>query len=256
MKKIDLNCDLGESFGAYTIGQDELVLDYISSANIACGFHAGDPMVMARTIQLCLDKSVAIGAHPGYPDLLGFGRRAMDVSPQEIKHLVMYQISALQGMTQALGGKLQHVKPHGALYNTAATNQKVAEAIAEAIYLVSPEAILFGLAESELTKAGERIGLVTAHEAFADRTYQANGRLTPRHEPRATIYQVDQAIAQVMSMITAGKVKTVNEQEISIKADTICLHGDSPSAAQFSLSIAKALKEEKIQVESIGLWKV
>jgi UPF0271 protein len=253
--KVDLNCDMGESFGAYTIGQDENVLSFITSANIACGYHAGDPTVMAKTIIMALKKGVGIGAHPGYPDLMGFGRRPMQISPKDVYHLVMYQIAALQGMTRALGGKLQHIKPHGALYNTSAKDIHIAEAVAEATYHVAPEAILFGLANSHLVKAGERLGLKTAHEVFADRTYQADGSLTPRSNELALIHDLDTAISQVVRMVTEGKVAPTDGADVEIKADTICIHGDGPSALQFAQELGKVLRKANIDMESIGKWK-
>ena len=180
MHRIDMNCDLGESFGAYTIGNDAAILPFVTSANIACGFHAGDPGVMRKTVRLALDCHVALGAHPGLCDLQGFGRRKMDISPQEAYDLVLYQIGALYAFIRAEGAVMQHVKPHGALYNMAAKDSKLAEAIAEAVYKVEPELILFGLSGSELIRAAKKTGLQTAEEVFADRSYQADGTLTPR----------------------------------------------------------------------------
>lgn len=179
MYRIDLNCDLGESYGAYKLGVDEEMLGRITSANVACGFHAGDPGVMRRTVQMALKHGVAVGAHPGLPDLIGFGRRNMDISPREAYDMVVYQIGALAAFVQSEGGRMQHVKPHGALYNMAAKSKELSEAIAEAVYKVDPELILFGLSGSELVRAGERIGLKTANEVFSDRTYQQDGSLTP-----------------------------------------------------------------------------
>lgn len=254
MKKVDLNCDMGESFGAYSIGQDEKVMKHITSANIACGYHAGDPTVMVKTILMALEQDVGIGAHPGYPDLVGFGRRSMQVSAREVHAMVMYQVAALQGMTQALGGKLQHVKPHGALFNTASQDPDIARAIAEAVYDVAPNAILFGLAGMELVKAGKQLGLKTAQEVFADRTYQADGSLTPRTDPRALIQDVNLAIAQVVGMVNAGKVTSLAGREIHIKADTICVHGDQPSALLFLQKLSEALKKYEIDMESVGKW--
>jgi UPF0271 protein len=253
--KVDLNCDMGESFGAYTIGQDEIVLSSITSANIACGFHAGDPTVMAKTIALALEKGVGIGAHPGYPDLSGFGRRLMQIPPKDVYHLVMYQIAALQGMTQALGGSLQHVKPHGALFNTAAIDADIAAAVAEAVYHVAPDAILFGLSNSLLVQASERLGLKTAHEVFADRTYQDDGSLTPRSHKQAIIHDVETAISQVIRMIVEGKVTSLAGNDVSIQADTICVHGDGPSTLLFVQKLQETFKEFDIELESIGKWK-
>ncbi|QDY45457.1 LamB/YcsF family protein [Planococcus glaciei] len=240
--KVDLNCDMGESFGAYQLGNDAEILDFVTSANIACGFHAGDPATMRKTVALALKKNVGIGAHPGLQDLVGFGRRNMAISPQEAYDLTVYQIGALSGFVQAEGGRLQHVKAHGALYNMAAKDAALSEAIAEAVYKVNPELILFGLSGSELMKAGEKIGLRTANEVFSDRTYQQDGTLTPRTQPNALITDPDTAISQVIRMVQENKVHTVQNQDIAIKAETICIHGDGITALEFAAAISKSLK--------------
>jgi UPF0271 protein len=250
MTFVDLNCDMGESFGAYRIGHDEEILSYVTSANIACGFHAGDASTMRKTVRLALERGVAIGAHPGLQDLIGFGRRRMDISPQEAYDIVVYQIGALWGFVKSEGGTLEHVKAHGELYNMAAKNAKLAEAIAEAVYKVDPELILFGLAGSELIKAGERIGLRTASEVFSDRTYQADGSLTSRREPGALITDEKQSLAQVIRMVKEGKVMTRQQVDISIKAETICVHGDGVRAVEFARNIRTALTEAGIVVQS------
>ncbi|TVT39039.1 LamB/YcsF family protein [Hymenobacter setariae] len=245
---VDLNCDMGESFGAWTLGNDAALMPYLTSANIACGFHAGDPAVMRQTVCLALQHNIAIGVHPGLPDLAGFGRRNMDISADEAFEMVVYQLGALGAVARAEGGVLHHVKPHGALYNMAATNAALAQAIAEAVYKVQPELVLYGLAGSELTKAGEKIGLRTAHEVFADRTYQANGTLTPRRQPDALITSADAAIAQVLRMVQGGWVRTQQGQEIAIKADTICLHGDGAHALEFAQQLSQALREAGVKL--------
>ncbi len=245
---VDLNCDLGESFGAWTLGQDAEIMPLITSANVACGFHAGDPGVMRQTVRLALARGVAIGAHPGLPDLAGFGRRNMDISPAEAFEMTVYQLGALAAVARAEGGRLRHLKPHGALYNLAATNARLAESIAEAVYKVQPELTLYGLAGSELTRAGEKIGLLTAHEVFADRTYQANGTLTPRRQPDALITDADVAIQQVIKMITEGKVRAQSGGEVAIRADTVCLHGDGPHALDFARRLRAALAAAHIAV--------
>lgn len=249
--KVDLNCDMGESFGPYTLGNDRVILDYISSANIACGFHAGDPATMRETVKLALEKNVGIGAHPGLQDLAGFGRRHMAVTPQEVYDLVIYQIGALYGFVKAEGGKLQHVKAHGGLYNMAVTDAKLAEAIAEAVYKIDPELVLFGLSGSEIVKAGERIGLRTANEVFSDRTYQPNGTLTPRSQPNALITDPDAAIEQVIRMVKENKVATTQGTDTSLKADTICIHGDGKTAKEFAMHISSSLKEAGIDIQHI-----
>ena len=250
MIKVDLNSDLGESFGIYKIGNDSEVLKYVSSANIACGLHAGDPFVMHKTVKLALENNTAIGAHPGYMDLNGFGRRKMDLSPQEVYDLIVYQVGALDAFVKAEGGKMQHVKPHGALYNTAAKDEKLAEAIAQAVYAVNPELILYGLAGSWLIKAGEAAGLKTASEVFADRTYQEDGSLTPRSQANAMITDDNKAIAQVLGMVKTGQVQTASGKIIKVKADTVCIHGDSQKALAFAQKINDALKQENISLQS------
>jgi len=252
MYRVDLNCDLGESFGAYTIGLDEEILPFVTSANIACGFHGGDPGVMRKTVLLALQNEVAIGAHPGLPDLIGFGRRNMEITSQEAYDMIVYQIGALEGFVKAAGGKMKHVKPHGALYNMAAKKQELAEAIAEAVYKVNPELILFGLSGSELVLAGERIGLKTANEVFADRTYQPDGALTPRKQPDALITSQEQAVAQVIRMVKEGTVLSQQGAQVAIKADTVCLHGDGAHALVFARHIRRILEQENITVQSVS----
>ncbi|OGX83747.1 LamB/YcsF family protein [Hymenobacter coccineus] len=245
---VDLNCDMGESFGAWTLGQDAAVLPFVTSVNIACGFHAGDPGVMRQTVRAALSHHVAIGVHPGLPDLVGFGRRDMAISPEEAFDMVVYQLGALGAVARAEGGRLHHLKPHGALYNMAATNAALAQAIAEAVHRVQPELVLYGLAGSELTKAGERLGLKTAHEVFADRTYQANGTLTPRRQPDAMVTSADAALAQVLRMVREGKVRSQQGPDVAIRADTVCLHGDGPHALEFAQRLHGALREAGVRL--------
>lgn len=255
MHVVDLNCDLGESFGAYKKGNDEEILEHVTSANIACGFHAGDPATMRKTVQLAIEKNVEIGVHPGLQDLIGFGRRNMDISTQEAYDLVVYQIGALQAFVTAEGGNLQHVKPHGALYNMAAKNPRLAEAIAEAVYKVNSELILFGLAGGELLKAGEKAGLRTASEVFSDRTYQSDGTLTSRREPDALITDREVAVKQVIRMVKEKQVKSIQNKDISITAETICIHGDGATALEFAKYIRESLKQADIQVRKINTFK-
>ncbi|KMM39402.1 LamB/YcsF family protein [Guptibacillus hwajinpoensis] len=253
MKSVDLNSDLGESFGAYTIGNDENVLEFISSANIACGYHAGDHNVMMKTVKLAHSLGVGIGAHPGFPDLGGFGRRDMNLSPDEVFNLVAYQVGAIQGIANVHQARVQHVKPHGALYNRAAKDYPIAKAIASAIYSVNPDLVLYGLAGSELVRAGKEVGLTVAEEVFADRTYQPDGTLTPRSEPNAMIHDADTAVKRVIRMVTEQKVTAVDGQDISINADTICVHGDEPEALRFVQQLRRRLEEEGIHIESAGV---
>jgi len=252
MHKVDLNCDMGESFGAYKLGRDEEILDYVTSANIACGFHAGDPATIRRTVQMAMEKNVGIGVHPGLQDLVGFGRRNMQISPQESYDLVVYQIGAIYAFAKSEGGKIQHVKPHGALYNMAAKSPSLSEAIAEAVYKVDPELILFGLAGGELVKAGQKIGLHTANEVFADRTYQQDGSLTPRTQPHALITNKETSIQQVIRMVKEGKVESLQGIDVPIQADTICIHGDGENALEFAKYITTSLKQAGIQITKIN----
>ncbi|MFC4600740.1 LamB/YcsF family protein [Cohnella hongkongensis] len=252
MKAVDLNCDLGEGFGAYKLGRDEDLLRLVSSANIACGFHAGDPATMRRTVKLALDRGVAIGAHPGLPDLTGFGRREMDISPEEAYELLVYQVGALWGFVRAEGASLQHVKAHGALYHMAARHAGLAQAMAEAVCRIDPSLVLFGPAGSELLAAGERVGLRTASEAFADRTYQADGSLTPRRLPDAVLTDEERAAEQAVRMVTEGKVRTQQQTELAIRADTICVHGDGARAVEFAARIRASLSEAGIAVQAVG----
>lgn len=250
--KVDLNCDIGESFGRYRLAEQKEILKYVTSANIACGFHAGDPGVMRETVKLAIDNQVKIGAHPGLPDLNGFGRREMKITPQEAYDMVVYQIGALQGFLSVYNESMQHVKPHGALYNMAAKDALLAEAIAQAVYDVSPELVLFGLAGSELVKAGEKLGLVTAHEVFADRTYQADGTLTSRSQTDALITDQEQSVTQVIKMVTEGKVMSQQNTEVLLKADTVCIHGDGEHALAFAKYIKETLVRNNITVSSIN----
>ncbi|MCS0789495.1 LamB/YcsF family protein [Cytobacillus firmus] len=252
MHIVDINCDMGESFGSYKMGRDEEILDYITSANIACGFHAGDPATMRKTVKMALEKNVGLGVHPGLQDLHGFGRRDINITPQEAYDLVVYQIGALYAFVKSEGGKLQHVKPHGALFNMASKSAPLSEAIAEAVYKVDPELILFGLSGSELVKAGRKIGLRSANEVFSDRTYQEDGSLTSRRESNALITDHSDAVNQVIRMVKEGKVHSVQGTDVSIVANTICIHGDGDSALEFAQYIPKALNEAGIQVAKIS----
>ena len=251
MKKIDLNCDLGESFGNYKMGLDDEVIRHISSANVACGFHASDPLVMQKTVALAKENGVCIGAHPGFPDLVGFGRRNMSVSPSEAKALVQYQIGALDAFCKAAGVKLCHVKPHGALYNMAGKDEILAQAVCEGIFEYDSNLILLGLSGSKMIEAGKKIGLRTASEVFADRAYEADGSLVARSKPGAVITDENLAVSRVVEMVKNGRVTSITGNEIEIKADSICLHGDGVKAVEF----AKRIKEEllKNDVEIVPL---
>ncbi|MHC0035654.1 5-oxoprolinase subunit PxpA [Pseudoneobacillus sp. C159] len=253
MVTVDLNCDLGESFGAYQIGQDEEIMKYITSANIACGFHAGDPIIMRKTVEMAIKHGVKIGAHPGFPDLQGFGRRNMNLSPEEVYSMVLYQIGALEAFVRVMGATLHHVKPHGALYNMSATNQSFAEAIAKAIFDFNPELSFYGLANSAHIEAGNKYHLKMAQEVFADRTYQADGTLTPRNHANALVTDKEKAIQQTVNMIKDKQVTAVTGETISITADTICIHGDGIHAVSFAKNIKNALENEGITLKKAGL---
>lgn len=252
MLRGDLNCDLGESFGNYKLGLDEEVIKFISSANVACGFHASDPLVMSKTVKIAKDAGVAVGAHPGFPDLTGFGRRNMNVLPAELKAMVQYQIGALKAFCDSNKVKMQHVKPHGAMYNMAAKDEKLAIAIAEGIAEVDDSLILLGLSGSEMLRAAEKIGLKSKKEVFADRAYEEDGTLVARTKNGSMITDENLAIERVLQMIKKGSVKAVTGKEIPIEADSICVHGDSPKALDFVKKIRAALLSEGIELCAMG----
>ncbi|WP_027963616.1 LamB/YcsF family protein [Halalkalibacillus halophilus] len=249
--KIDINADLGESFGPYQMGDDERLMKVITSANIACGFHAGDFMTIPETIHLAKENEVQIGAHPGYQDLLGFGRRVIDMKPKEIYHMMIYQVGAIDGFAKVSDWPLHHVKPHGALYNQAAKDSAVAEAIAEAIYDYNGELLLYGLANSELLKAGKKVGLNVASEAFADRTYTREGFLSPRSESNSVLTKREHIQQQVLDIVTKGQVSTVDGSVINLYADTICFHGDGEDVVNQVNEVKNYLKEQGISIKSI-----
>ncbi|MFA9422705.1 MAG: LamB/YcsF family protein [Sedimentibacter sp.] len=256
MYKVDLNSDLGESFGNYNLGLDKDVLKSISSANIACGWHAGDPMIMDKTVALAFESKVAIGAHPGYPDLMGFGRREIKVTKLEAKNYIKYQIGALWAFLQSRGLTMQHVKPHGALYNMAARDKELAMGIAEGMYEVDKNLILVGLANSELINAGMEVGLKIANEVFADRAYNIDGTLVSRNKEGSMIHDKELAISRVIRMVKHGKVRCITGEDIDIKADSICVHGDNPQAVEFVKSIRKALQAESVEIMPMGKFIV
>lgn len=251
MDTIDLNCDLGESYGAYRLGMDEEILPLISSANVACGFHAGDWNTMAKTAGLCGKNGVSIGAHPGFPDLQGFGRRNMNLSPAEVTNLVTYQLGALEAFCRGAGIRLRHVKPHGALYNMAAKDPALAQAICRAVYAFDPTLILLGLSGSEMLRQARAMGLPCAAEVFADRAYEDDGTLVARTKPGAMITDEDQAVERVIRMIVEHRVTSVNGKEIEICPDSVCVHGDSPKALLFVRKIRAALEQAGIQIRPL-----
>lgn len=247
MYRVDLNADLGEG-GPH----DAALLDFVTSANIACGGHAGDPDLMARTVELARQKGAAIGAHPGFPDREGFGRRMIQISPQEVNELVVSQVGSLLDLTRAADVPMQHVKPHGALYNAASVDDAVAAAIATAVAAIDPDLILFGLAGSELLTAGKAAGLGIAAEGFADRSYASDGTLTPRSEPGALINDPAIAAAQVIRFLTEGKVRSLRGDDIEVRVDTICIHGDTRHALSMARRIREQLEAARIEIRAPG----
>lgn len=250
--QIDLNCDLGESFGVYKIGLDEAAIMLVTSVNIACGWHAGDPNVMAETVKMATAHGVSIGCHPGFNDLRGFGRRPMEVTERDLKHDVIYQIGALNGFVRAEGARMSHVKPHGAMYNMAAKDRRMARAIAEAVYAVDKELILLGLANSQLIEAAKEIGLPYAQEGFADRRYLNDGSLVPRKQLVAQIKNVDEALEQAMAMVKNEAFKTKDGGRIALQVDSICIHGDHTEALEFIKALRKGLLEAGITLKGLG----
>jgi 5-oxoprolinase (ATP-hydrolysing) subunit A len=249
---IDLNSDMGESFGAYTLGQDEALLEWVSSANVACGFHAGDPRTMGQTAALAHEKGVGIGAHPGFPDLVGFGRRDMVMTPDEVSTDLLYQLGALDAFCRAAGAKLQHVKPHGALYNRIAVDTALARAVAETIALFDRELILVGLPDSAVARMADAVGIPFAREAFADRAYNRDGSLASRRVPGAVIAEPAQVARRAVRMALRGRVATLNGGEIELAADTICIHGDTPGAVDLARIVRGALEANGVAVKPLA----
>ncbi len=248
MYKVDLNSDLGESFGRYTLGMDAAVIPLISSANVACGFHASDPLVMQKTAALAAEAGISVGAHPGFPDLLGFGRRNMVISPEEAAAYTLYQLGALEAFLRPVGLKLQHVKPHGALYNMAAKDYALAKGICEGIKAFDRDLIVLALYGGQLEKAAGDMGLKTAAEVFADRAYEEDGTLVPRSRPGSMITDETEAITRVIRMIREGKVTAISGRDIDIRADSVCVHGDGEKALLFVKKIREALAAENISI--------
>jgi UPF0271 protein len=251
MPVIDLNSDLGESFGAWTMGMDPEVMAHISSSNIACGWHAGDAGVMVKTVRAAKSKGVAVGAHPGYPDLLGFGRREMACTADELYAYILYQVGALKSICESEGLELQHVKPHGAMYNQAAKDPKLAEAIVKAVRNVGKGIILLGLANSAFETACAESGVPFASEAFADRGYLPDGSLVPRGRPGAFIHDPDEAAARMVKLVKEGVIETPDGQELKLKAHSICMHGDSPEAVRMAEAVRAAMERNGVAVRNL-----
>lgn len=250
MKTIDLNCDMGESYGAWKMGADAAIMPLISSANIACGFHAGDPATIRKTVRLAVDSGVAIGAHPSLPDLMGFGRRVMQIKPQDMYDLILYQAGAVQAFARAAGGRLHHVKCHGALYNMSADDVPLCEAMAQAVKDLGDDIMLYGLANSPMIEVARKAGVRVAGEAFADRGYTDAGRLAARDAPGGLIEEDHKAVAQVMQMIEGGSVTSLSGKVVPVSMQTLCLHGDQPGAVTFAKALRAAFAERGITVKA------
>ena len=248
--RIDINADVGESFGAYTIGDDAAVMRSVTSVNVAAGFHGGDPSVLRRTIRLACELGVAVGAHPSFPDLQGFGRRVMSISAQEAEDVVLYQVAAVAGVARAEGLTLSHVKPHGALYNMAVRDRELAEAIARSVFAFDPELVLFAPPRSALAAAGRAIGLRVAIEGFADRAYQPDGTLVPRDQPGAVIANIEDVVTRAMQMAADRTVVAADGTLVQIDIDTLCIHGDTPGAASMAAWVRAGLQSSGVDVRS------
>ncbi len=252
MRTVDLNSDLGESYGHYTIVSDKQIIPLISSANVACGLHAGDPVVLLETLERIKESgTTGLGAHPGYPDRQGFGRRYMDLTNEEVRAFILYQLAAIDGMATTVGLELNHVKPHGALYNQTFKDYELAQTIAAAVKEYNLNLKLMGLANQNLVKAGKEVGLQVVHEVFADRAYEADGTLVSRRKQGAMITDTELAVRRVIRMVTEGKVKSIDGRDINIQADSICVHGDGDKALEFVRQIIDGLQKENIQIKTI-----
>ena len=249
---IDLNADIGESFGIYKTGEDELLMRAITSGSVACGFHAGDPAVMRSTVRQAARSGIAVGAHPGFPDLVGFGRREIDADADEIADLVLYQIGALSAIARAEGAALQHVKPHGALYNMSVRRMGVAEAIASAVAAFDESLILVGLPGSALLAAGRRLGLTVAAEAFADRSYEPDGSLTSRRLAGAVLTDPRHAAERAVRLVRDGRIAARDGSLLTVKADTLCIHGDTPHASELAIAVRRGLEDAGVTVAALS----
>jgi UPF0271 protein len=250
--RIDINCDMGESFGAYKLGRDPEVMDYISSANVACGWHAGDPMVMEQTVRLARGKGVAVGAHPGYPDLMGFGRRRMDLSPGEIENYMLYQMGALHAFARAHGLPLQHIKAHGALGNLAFVDLEASKAVARAALRFSREVIFVALTGTVMVQAAKEVGVRFAEEAYADRVYNADGTLQSRKIFGSVIHDPEKAARQALTIVREGFVTAHDGTRVRVKPETLCVHGDTPTAVLILQKIREELRQASIAVKPMG----
>jgi UPF0271 protein len=250
--RVDINCDMGESFGAYRMGDDEKIMPYISSANVACGWHAGDPMVMAETVRLAARFHVAVGAHPGYPDLLGYGRRSLQTFPGEIKNYIVYQVGALSGFARECAVKLQHVKLHGALYNLAAKDEQTADEVIAAIKACDSDLILVTLAGSLCADKAAAGGVRVVKEVFPDRAYLDSGELAPRTLKGAVIHDPEEVRARVLALIDSGSMTSIDGKKIEIQADSLCIHGDTPGAWKLAQTLRETLESAGVKVLPMG----
>lgn len=254
-RKIDINSDLGESYGHFKMGHDVEIMPHITSANIACGFHAGDPVTMSRTVELARQFKVAVGAHPSYPDLLGFGRREMKLTAEEIKNYIIYQIGALQAFAKASNLSLQHVKPHGALYDMATKDENLSKTIVEAVQRVDSQLIVFVPPKSIMAKMAKEMGQLVAFEAFADRAYNSDGTLVPRSKPNAVVENPELVVERVTKMVTEGTVSAINGEIVHLgEVHTICVHGDTPTAVELTKNLKTKLLAAKIEVQPVGTF--
>jgi UPF0271 protein len=255
MPRVDINCDMGEGYGHFNVGYDAEIMPHITSANIACGFHAGDPAIMAKTVKLARENGVAVGAHPGFPDLAGFGRRYMKLSKEEVANIMLYQIGALEAFTRAARTEVQHVKPHGALYNAAVEDEDYTKAIIEAVLTSNPRTVLFALAGSRTAKAAEENGLRVAHEVFVDRAYNPDGSLVPRSRPGAVIEDARFAVERAVRIVKHRQVTAIDGHNVELgEVHTICVHSDTPNAVALARSLKQALLAAKVEVLPAGLF--
>ncbi len=246
MKQIDINCDMGESYGNFSVGNDKAIFPHITSTNIACGMHAGDPYHIQKTIEMAIAQGVQIGAHPGYPDLQGFGRRVIPMSAEELSASIKFQVAALKGMVESAGGQLKYVKPHGALYNEMAINEKEASTVVKAIKSIGPNLMIMGLAGSHVKQIVEAEGMTFIAEAFADRRYEADGKLMSRAKENSVIHNAQDAVNQVLSVVKNGYTQTLNGEKVELQAQSFCIHGDNPHAVEILKAIKLGLEENGI----------
>jgi UPF0271 protein len=251
--KVDINADLGESYGAFKVGNDAAIMPHITSANIACGFHAGDPVTIDKTVKVAKKHNVAVGAHPGFPDLMGFGRREMQLTPDEVESYIIYQVSAIRGFAETAGLKLQHVKPHGAMYNMAMTDEKLSKAIANAVKKIDSKLIVFAMPKSALDAAAVDLGLKVAHEFFVDRNYNPDGSLVSRARPDAIVQNLKKTVDRTARAVCEGRITAINGKTVRLgEVHSVCVHGDTPSAVKIAEALKKGLITAGVEVKAVG----